>query len=395
MHTPAETHQDPHLYNIEFRGNALEYWSIWIVNTLLTIITLGLYYPWAKVRNQRYFYGNTYIGDDNLDYLASPMQILIGRLIALAAFAIYYVVSSFYALWGLALALLLMVLGPWAIVRSLNFNARNSVLRSIRFGFEASYKQTGWVIYVLPLLCVTGLALLIFVPGYLLSDIDLAAALEYFKQAESEAQPLPPEFASLIASMSLFYIGFLLLIPYFNYRFTKFFIANHKYGTHAFRFDTSAKPYYLLAGRCLLLAVILAVFAVLGNLFLIALAPSLAVLVPVLGVISMLAVVMYWNAGIVNIQFNHAHLGDEVHFHAQVSPARFGWISISNMLLILLSLGLLIPWAKVRMARYLASVITLECESGLNNFIADESKKVSALGEQVGEVFDLDVGGLV
>ncbi len=43
----------------KFHGNASEYFGIWIVNILLTIITLSLYAPWAKVRRLRYFYGNT------------------------------------------------------------------------------------------------------------------------------------------------------------------------------------------------------------------------------------------------------------------------------------------------------------------------------------------------
>ena len=40
----------------EFRGDGAEYFKIWIVNILLTIVTLGIYSAWAKVRNNRYFY---------------------------------------------------------------------------------------------------------------------------------------------------------------------------------------------------------------------------------------------------------------------------------------------------------------------------------------------------
>ena len=37
---------------LRFTGSGSEYFKIWIVNVLLTIITLGMYYPWAKVRNR-------------------------------------------------------------------------------------------------------------------------------------------------------------------------------------------------------------------------------------------------------------------------------------------------------------------------------------------------------
>ena len=39
---------------IEFSGSAREYFGIWIVNLILTIITLGIYSAWAKVRRQIY-----------------------------------------------------------------------------------------------------------------------------------------------------------------------------------------------------------------------------------------------------------------------------------------------------------------------------------------------------
>nr|WP_257713229.1 YjgN family protein [Vibrio neptunius] len=37
---------------------------------------MGIYSAWAKVRTKRYFYGNTYVDNDNFEYHAVPMQIL-------------------------------------------------------------------------------------------------------------------------------------------------------------------------------------------------------------------------------------------------------------------------------------------------------------------------------
>lgn len=42
-----------------FTGTARQYFGIWIVNLLLTLLTLGVYAARAKVRTKRYFYGNT------------------------------------------------------------------------------------------------------------------------------------------------------------------------------------------------------------------------------------------------------------------------------------------------------------------------------------------------
>jgi len=55
----------------EFTGSGSEYFKIWIVNILLTIVTLGIYYPWARVRSNRYLYGNSSMEGKNFDYHAT------------------------------------------------------------------------------------------------------------------------------------------------------------------------------------------------------------------------------------------------------------------------------------------------------------------------------------
>ena len=52
---------------LEFRGSGREYFRIWIVNLLLSILTLGIYSAWAKVRKKKYFYRNTLLDDHNFD----------------------------------------------------------------------------------------------------------------------------------------------------------------------------------------------------------------------------------------------------------------------------------------------------------------------------------------
>jgi hypothetical protein len=79
----------PRVERIRFSGTAGEYFGIWIVNLFLTVITLGIYSAWAKVRKKRYFYGNTWLADGNFEYHGNPLAILKGRLLAFAAFIGY------------------------------------------------------------------------------------------------------------------------------------------------------------------------------------------------------------------------------------------------------------------------------------------------------------------
>lgn len=52
----------PQPLRVRFCGSGSEYFRIWIVNLLLTIVTLGIYSAWAKVRTLQYFYRNTQLG---------------------------------------------------------------------------------------------------------------------------------------------------------------------------------------------------------------------------------------------------------------------------------------------------------------------------------------------
>ena len=89
----------PERHPIEFTASGSEYFRIWIVNLLLIVVTLGIYLPWAKVRKLKYFYSNTWVGGDALDFHGEPVKMLRGTLIA-AGFLIAYSVGSNFSGWA-------------------------------------------------------------------------------------------------------------------------------------------------------------------------------------------------------------------------------------------------------------------------------------------------------
>lgn len=128
-----QTQQQQHAF--EFTGSGKEYFKIWIVNLLLTILTLGIYSAWAKVRRLQYFYRNTRLDDASFEYHGTPMAILKGRLIAVGLFAVYSIAGKVNPLMGLVFGLLMAVVMPWLIVRSLRFKLYNSSYRGLHFSF--------------------------------------------------------------------------------------------------------------------------------------------------------------------------------------------------------------------------------------------------------------------
>ena len=70
----------------------------------------------------------------------------------------------------------------------------------------------------------------------------------------------------------------------------------------------------------------------------------------------------------------------------------FSKVFLTNYVLTLLTLGLFYPFAQVRMAKYLSQNISLATKGNLDGFIAAEKENVSAFGDELGDVMDIDVG---
>src|SRR5262249_47964407 len=129
------------------------------VNLCLTIVTLGIYAPWAKVRTRRYFAANLAIGDSAFDYDADPVRILIGRFIVLAVFGVYSLVNRYSPGTSVAFAIGTMMLYPAAAVRSTAFHHRHTLFRGIRFRFSAAYPDAAYVLLLGPIFAALSLGL--------------------------------------------------------------------------------------------------------------------------------------------------------------------------------------------------------------------------------------------
>lgn len=179
----------------QFTGKGGEYFGIWIVNLLLSIVTLGIYSAWAKVRRMKYFYNNTKIDGVGFDYHASPKSILIGRIIAFVIFIVYAVLSRFSPLMGGLLLLALFIATPWIIARSMIFNARNSSHRGLRFDFTGKTMEAAKVFILYPLLIIITIG---------------------------------------------------LAFPFVMQRTNKFLFENHQFGASNFKSEASAKAFYMV-----------------------------------------------------------------------------------------------------------------------------------------------------
>ncbi len=74
------------------------------------------------------------------------------------------------------------------------------------------------------------------------------------------------------------------------------------------------------------------------------------------------------------------------------SIARLVFILFTNLLAMAFSFGLLIAWATIRLRRYRLQNLSIDVQGQLEDIVAVQSSEVSALGDEMGEAFDIDLG---
>ena len=102
-------------------------------------------------------------------------------------------------------------------------------------------------------------------------------------------------------------------------------------------------------------------------------------------------VAAFISARINNIVYNNIDIGGN-RLRSTLRARDLIGIYAVNTLAILCSVGLLVPWAMVRLARYRASRLTLLSVGNLDTFTAAATPDVGAAGSEVDAVFDIDIG---
>jgi uncharacterized membrane protein YjgN (DUF898 family) len=123
---------------VEFTGSGSEYFRIWIVNLLLMMVTLGIYYPWAKVRRLRYFHGNTLVDGEPLGFHGNPRKMLTGYMLVGLMLTGYSVAGKLSAMAGFVAFAIIAAVWPALLKSSMQFRLANTSWRGLRFRFKGT-----------------------------------------------------------------------------------------------------------------------------------------------------------------------------------------------------------------------------------------------------------------
>jgi len=340
---------------VEFSGKGGEFFGIWIVNILLSILTLGIYSAWAKVRTQQYFYGNTAIDGHRFEYLATPMQILKGRILAVILFVCYSLAVNFFPIVGGLFIVAILILSPWLINQGLRFNCRMTSYRNVRFSFAGSYGEAFMCFLILP----------------------------------------------VVSILTLY-----LALPWALSKMDEYVYSNISYGDKPLKIKLETSQYYLATLYVIVATGIIG--AVIGAVILPMMGADMANgmgepvnpadLINVGAILFMFAYILLiavgtavYRAHIRNHLFSVSEFEGLTRFKSTVSTVPFAQLIFVNSMAIIFSLGLAYPWAMVRMAAFMAKATALEMNNDASDVLDSMEEQDSSFGEEAGELFDVDI----
>lgn len=377
---------------VNFRGRAGEWFGIWIVNLLLSIITIGIYSAWAKVRRLKYFYNNTFIDDRNFDYHATGWQILKGRLIFIGGYIVFSLLVSLSPVIGIILVIALLAVIPWLLVRAMRFNARMTSFSNVRFDFLGTTGRAAVVYMLVPIAIYIGLIGIFLGGGYL-----------FFAQAESATDA--PIGIALMAVLAIVLIP--LAFAFYDRMVKDFTISNHYLGGAGFNLEVALKPLILAQLAAVAWVVVVGGIGVVVTGFsFVAFADSMEALergdpsggLAMIGLfyflffLAFIPAAFIYQAIVRNVIYNHTGLAGGHSFRSDVNPIQYFWIGVSNFVITVLTLGLMLPWCQIRMMKYLSDHTHIVPGGSLDDFVGEQVAAGHAVGDAFSDFEAVDVG---
>jgi uncharacterized membrane protein YjgN (DUF898 family) len=370
---------------IRFVGSGSEYFRIWIVNLLLTLLTVGLYYPFAKVRRLRYFHGCTEVDGHPLEFHGKPWAMLRGyALVAQLALVYGFAQRSSPLAAGIAL-LILMAIGPALWHSSLRFRLANTAWRGIRLRFAGTlggaYAAVG--------------------PAYLLALGFMLLAWTAGTGATRGKEP------PLLLSLTPLLI--VLATPWLLWRAKRYQHVHYEYASERSSFSARVPQVYGVFLRTVLLSMALgAVVAVVVGLG----APGLFALgglgelgkpkpgtVIVYSLLIVLAALLfqvllrsYFTARLQDLVWGHT-ASRRLRFASRLRARSLAGVTARNWLLMVLTLGLFYPFAAVATARLRLQAVSIDADADIDDLVARRSGgPAEAAGDAAADVLGVDIG---
>jgi uncharacterized membrane protein YjgN (DUF898 family) len=348
---------------LSFHGDGSALFGITLVNLFLTIVTLGLYLFWGKVRARNYVFGQLEFEGDRFGYHATGKELLIGWLQVAIFLGLLYgaqnaanfldgaVASVLETVGSVVLTVVFLVVLPIATVASRRFRLSRTSWRGIRFSFRGRSRD--------------------FLKLYLVGTIRTAL------------------------TVGLYY-------PFFTNDAQKFLMRRTYFGNTRFEYNGEGRglfKVYLLTRFIPLLAASLVVLAAVGYAWSSASTTLdlrsilLAVIVAFIGLSIVLVTWPVFTAARDRYVWSHTSFAT-ARFRSTVTAGRLYGLYLGDMVRLVPTLALALPWVVVRHVRFRCANLVVEGPLDLAA-IQQEAQAASPEGAGLGDSFgilDFDLG---
>lgn len=437
-------------WRLGFTGDGGVYFGVWIVNVLLTIVTLGLFTPWARRRTIKYFYGHTLVADSPLEFTAGIRGMVFGFLL-LAAFYIALNVASNTGQHIVYFAIVTggAVLAPFLWGSAMRFRLGHTRWRGLRLRFTAGWGEVyraSWPVFALAAVwLVAGFALgrmapdapkaggaSVQGPAALSAPVHTAAPArgngeadpdmdaeeeEDSSPAPAKAPPFPrPTWPMAGVALAAVLLSLLCLIRLeFNYK--RLLVLRAAVGGQTGRWKPVFGDFVRIWAASLgffvatLLGIGVAIAALIGvaalasgGLAAMGAQRGSATFI-VIAIVAVFALVMamffaaspamaYREARMFQLMWNNIGVSDMARFKTDLRTAGFVWLRIRNILLNMLTAGFYRPFARVAEYKMKTESVTLHVKGGLDRLVGTlEAQQKDGFGDAVADALGLDVIG--
>jgi uncharacterized membrane protein YjgN (DUF898 family) len=348
------------------RGQLKSFAWLSLRNGLLNLITLTLYRFWGKTEVRRRLWATTYLNEEAFEYTGRGMELFVGFLLALGALVLPFLCLTFgtqflgpfvtLLLFPLFYVFLLYILGVGRFT-AFRYLATRSAWRGVHFHMRGSAKSYGWAWlgYVL----LSAITLGWFWPA---ADRRLAGRLwgslsfgdRDFAFRIDEARRQEPVYLAYVLGWVLGIVGYFFLAGFMVQALGPQFAASRTGG---------APPTPTLATMVSIYAAAFALTLYFGFVF----APFRA------------AMLRSITAGIGL---------DDVRFKLNVGWLDMAGLTLSNILFLIFSLGLLMPFVEARTRQFLLGCLETEGRLDLDSVVQAEHYRPKA-AEGIADAFGI------
>jgi len=352
-------------HQASFYGSGGGLFGIYLRNILLTLVTLGIYYLWGKNRLRTYVVSQCEFQGDRFAWHGTGKELFIGALKVFAVLApVFFLISVAPVVWkniasqlasNAAGLLVYLFLVPLALVGMRRYRFSRLSWRGIRFSFRGRVR----------------------------------------------------DFLKLFLRGALFMgLTFGLYAPFFQTQQRKFFSENTYFGNARFAFDGKGRDLFgrlllslVVAGAAFGVAAVVAV-ATVGQFRFSrlserpdAITQLVVAALPGFAVAILVAVVAaFWYLAY-RYRYYWSHTAFQAaRFRSTVTAGKLLWLWVSNLLLIIVTLGIAIPWVLARNVRFNLANITLIGSLDLSS-VVQEAQQAGAGAESLAGMLNIDFAG--